>query len=138
MDFQILLDNQYPAGGLTFTKNLDIRSDIYSSINIRKGSWFARPDFGCDLYKIRKVTSANILLAKQYIEEALAWLVTTGRAKTIDVLVEADDMDISRINIKVTATQQDGLIITYQQYRPVGLGVTTDYIIRDGQYVAVP
>ena len=72
MDFQVLLDAQYPTGGLTFTKNSDIRTSIYNSINIKKGSFFQDRSFGSDLHLIKKATDANLLLAKQYVEQALS------------------------------------------------------------------
>lgn len=119
MDFQILLNSQYPTGGLTFVKNSDIRTDIFNSINTKKGSFFQNIQFGSDLYKIRKVTDSNIMLAKQYVQECLAWLIKTGRATYITVIVERDTADRSRINIKVEAKQPDGLIISFEQFKRV-------------------
>jgi phage gp46-like protein len=119
MDFKILLNAQYPSGGLTFTKNSDIRTDIFNSINIKKGYFFQNKEFGSDLYKIRKLTSPNVLLAKQYIEAALEWLLSTGRAKSLNVIVERDTSDVSRLNIKVEAQQPDGLMIIYEQFKRV-------------------
>jgi phage gp46-like protein len=104
---------------MLFVKNTDIRTSIYNSINIKKGSFFQNPDFGSELSTIKKLTASNLLLAKQYIDEALAWLLATGRAASIDTIVERDDKDISRLNIKITATQPDGLIVTYTQFKRV-------------------
>lgn len=119
MDFQVLLDAQYPTGGLTFTKNSDIRTDIFNSINIQKGSFFQNISFGSDLFKIKKLTDSNLLLAKQYIQECLEWLLKTGRAVSIGVLVERDTADRGRMNLKITAKQPDGLILTYEQFKRV-------------------
>jgi len=119
MDFQVILDGQYPTGGLTFTKNSDIRTDIFNSINVQKGSFFQNTSFGSSLFKIKKLTDSNLLLAEQYIKEALEWLLKTGRAASIAVLVERDSLDRGRMNLKVTATQPDGLIITYEQFKRV-------------------
>ena len=119
MDFKVLLDADYPTGGLTFTKNTDIRTSIYNSINVKKGSFFQDREFGCDLYLIKKLTAANLLLARQYIQEALKWLLETGRATSIDVIVEKDLSDSNRMNIKVTAKQPDGLILTFEQFQAV-------------------
>jgi hypothetical protein len=135
MDFQIVMNSQYPTGGLVLVKNGDIRTSIYNSINVKKGTFFGDPTFGCE--HITKITAGNLTLEKQRVQASLAWLLQTGRAKTIDVIVEQDTLDVSRVNIKVTATQPNGLIITYQQYRPVGLGLTTDYYIQDGKYVGI-
>jgi phage gp46-like protein len=124
MDFQINLNAQYPNGGMLFAKNTDIRTSIFMSLNINKGSFFQNPAFGCLLFTIKKITEANINLAQQYCQEALAWLVQTGRATSIDVIVERDISNIYQLNIKVTAKQPNGLIISYQQFRPIGLGIT--------------
>jgi phage gp46-like protein len=114
MDFTITPTSG--LGSLTLEKATDIRSDIYNSLNIKKGSFFQNRNFGNDMFRIKKVTAQNLNLAKQYIQEALAWLLQVGRAKTIDVIVEADSADINRINVKVTATQPDGLIVTYSEW----------------------
>lgn len=119
MDFQVVLNAQYPTGGMQFVKNSDIRTDVYNSVNVKKGQFFQNPDFGSELYKLKKLTPPNLLLAKQYIEEALAWMIHTGRAKSVEVIVERDSIDISRLNIKIIVTQPDGLIITFTQYKRV-------------------
>lgn len=124
MDFQININAQYPTGGMLFTKNTDIRTSIYLSLNINKGSFFQNPSFGSLLYTIKKMNQQNLSLAKQYCDEALKWLIQTGRATSITVIVEQDISNPYRMDIKVTAKQPDGLIISYQQYRPIGLGVT--------------
>lgn len=124
MDFQINLNAEYPVGGMEFVKNTDIRTSIYLSLNVNQGSFFQDPKFGSLLYTIKKMTQQNLRLAKQYCEEALQWLIQAGRATSINVIVEADISNIYQMNIKVTAKQPDGLIISYQQYRPIGLGIT--------------
>ena len=119
MDFQVYLDQSNPSGNMTFIKNLDIRTDIYMSLNTKYGNFFQNPRFGSKLSTIRKVTNESINLAKQYVEQALAWLLNVGRATSIAVIVEQDLSDFNRLDIKVTATQPDGLIITYQQFKRV-------------------
>ena len=119
MDFQVILDAQYPTGGLTFTKNSDIRTDIFNSINIKKGSFFQNPDFGSELHTIKKLTDSNLLLARQYIQEATQWMINTGRAVSLDVIVERDSTDRGRMNLKITAVQPNGLIIVWEQYKRV-------------------
>lgn len=117
MDFTITPTSG--LGSLVLDKATDIRTDIYNTLNIDKGKFFQNPNFGNELYKIKKITAQHLNLAQQYIQEALAWLLQVGRARTIDVIVEADDTDINRINIKITATQPDGLIVTYSQFKRV-------------------
>jgi phage gp46-like protein len=116
MDFQINFSDG--IGRMSFVKNTDIRTNIYLSINTLKGAWFLDPNFG--MARINKITNANVLLQKQYVQDALAWIIQAGRATKIDVTVEPDFMDINRINLKVIATQPDGLIIHYTQFVTVG------------------
>lgn len=122
MDYTIRQDVTRPEGFMEFNKNQDIRTDIYNSLNTRKGDCFWNKDFGCELFKIKKVNTSNILLAQQYTQSALQWLITAGRAVSIDVIVEADISDFNRMNIKVTAKQPNGYLITYEVYQRVGQG----------------
>ena len=120
MDFKIIQTETSPEGEMVFSKNEDIRTSIYNSLSIRKASFFQNPVFGCELYKIKKITQPNILLAKTYVDDCLKWLISTGRATTITSVVEQDRLDYNRLNVKVTATQPNGLIITYSSYQRVG------------------
>jgi phage gp46-like protein len=86
---------------------------------------------------IKKLTDSNILLAKQRIEQALKWMLTAGRAKSIKVIVERDIQDFNRMNIKVEVTQPDGLLIVYTEYRTVGLGVRYDYKYEGGKVISL-
>ena len=120
MDFQIQFDQGTNTGALVFAKNTDIRTSMFLSMNINKGDFFQNRNFGNNLYKIKKITPQNIALAKQYIEDSVRWLIQTGRAKSIDVIVEQDSSMLGQLDIKITVTQPDGLIITYTQFYPVG------------------
>ena len=115
MDFQILPG--VPAQ-MTFVKNTDIRTCIYLSLNTVYGSFFQDKTFG--LKGINKITKSNILLLQQNVQSALKWMLLAGIATKFDVIVEQDLTDISRLDIKVTATQADGYVITYTQFYPVG------------------
>jgi phage gp46-like protein len=120
MDFTFSANYSSPGGKLTLTKNVDLSTDIFNSLNINYGSFFQRPTFGSKLHLIKKITESNIRLAQQYVLEALDWLKQTGRATTITAEVAKDPITWNRLNISVTATQATGLIITYQQYKMVG------------------
>lgn len=120
MDYILSANSSSPGGKLTLSKNVDLSTNIFNSLNINYGSFFQRPTFGSKLYLIKKVTEANIRLAQQYVMEALDWLLQTGRATAITAEVVKDEKNWSRFNISVTATQASGLIITYQQYKMVG------------------
>jgi len=119
MDFQI--DNT----GLTFNKNVDIRTDVYTSLNVAQGTFFQNPGFGSKLTQVKKVTANNLLLAQQYVQNALQWLLQTGRATQISSIVEKDDNDFNRLNIKVTIVQANGVLLYYQQFFDVKSGKIT-------------
>jgi phage gp46-like protein len=125
------IENINGVGQMTFTQAVDIRTNIWLSLHIPYGKWFADPTFGCKLNQINKITQNNILLAQQYIEQALAWLLQVGRAVSIIVVCEQDTQDPTRLDIKISATQPDGLLIKYQEFRPVGLSTSSDYTIHN-------
>ena len=130
MDFQINLPGNdlgttrtvSSVGEMAFVKNTDIRTDVYLSLNIKKGSWFANPKFGCDLFKIRKITAGNLVLAKQYVEAALQWMIITGRAKAVTVVVERNSQNLWYMSISISITQADGMVFFYQMYQDVSTG----------------
>jgi phage gp46-like protein len=130
MNFEIICVNGLPQ--MTWNQAKDIRTNIWLSLNINKGSFFADREFGCELYKIKKVTTGNLELAKQYIESALNWLLLVGRAVSIIVTVERDTKNFNQMDIEVSATQPDGLLIVYKEFRPVGLGTRYDYSYLNG------
>ncbi len=120
MDFQITCSSEYPSGALTFTKNTDLRTDVFMSIFTKKGSFFQRPDFGSNLFKINKLSDSTINLARQYIADALQWLIIVGKATAVEVVVEKDLQNLGQMDIKVNVTQANGVIITYQMFKLVG------------------
>jgi phage gp46-like protein len=117
MDFTLSSVNGKPTMG--WLKSMNITSNIVVLTSLRKGSFFQNPSLGNELFNIKKLTDQNVNLAKQYIEEALAPLLQTGRATSIAVTTERDSGDVNRLNYKVEATQPDGLIITYVNWYSV-------------------
>lgn len=122
MDFQINLDRGNSTGSMTFNKNTDIRSNIYFSLFINQGDWFYDPNFGTKLKTIRKVTDSSILLARQYTEQALNWLINTGKASAINVICERDLTNFNQINMKITVQQPNSVTLFYQQAYDVKSG----------------
>ncbi len=60
-------------------------------IGTDRGSWWADPEFGSDLWLIRqygKVGPGTAAQVKRAIEAALAWLVADGLAQAITVVAE--------------------------------------------------
>lgn len=105
---------------MTWDRPTDISGLVWLSLNIEQGNFFNLPNYGLKTSDIRKVTANNITVLKQRVEQALAWLITTGKAKDLTVIVERDSSDYSRINWKVEITQADGLPLTVTGFRTVG------------------
>jgi phage gp46-like protein len=123
MDFKT--DTTNGLGYMTFGKNTDIRTDIYLSLSINQGDFFQNSGFGSQLFRIKKVTPNNIVLAQKYVTDALNWLIQTGRASSITVIVEKDTRNIDQLDIKVTALQPNGVTVYYQQFNDVRSGKIT-------------
>lgn len=104
---------------MLFEKSTDITTNIWLLTNLRKGAFFQNPELGNDLLNQVKLTDSTPAEAKQMIEEALTPLIQSGRAESIEVTVERDDTDRTRLNYKVQAKQPDGLIINYDSWYPV-------------------
>ena len=127
MDFKIISDIEAGTAQMSWDKADDITGNIYFSLNIVPGTMFNLPDFGLKLSDIKKITTANITLIHQRITNALQWLIDVGKATKIDVLVERDQTDLNRINIKVEAKQADGTELAYSEFKEVG-GPSDDFV----------
>lgn len=68
----------------------DIRELVHMSIGTDKGTWWADPLFGCEIWKIKqsgKVTGTTIGTVRRMILESLDWLKQDGLAKDISCTV---------------------------------------------------
>jgi phage gp46-like protein len=64
----------------------DIRELVLMSIGTDKGSWWADPDFGSELYLLREkgmVDGKTAGTFKRMLQECLAWIVDDGLAERI-------------------------------------------------------
>lgn len=96
-----------------------ILNNLYLSLAIRKGSWWIDPEFGLDLPQGMKVTSATAADLRQRILKATAWIIRLGRARSIEVYTERDDINPGRINSAVRAVQADGREIQFSTFLEV-------------------
>lgn len=127
MDYSIITgDNGIPE--MSWSKPDNITTLVYTSLHIQKGKLFTMPDFGLDLSDIKKVTLNNIEKIKSRLEAALKWLLEIKKAKSLNVIVERDLSDITRINYKVEIVQADGIPVTVSYFRTVG-GASDDFSI---------
>jgi len=119
MNFEISVSST-GVGTMTWDKPTTIATNIWWSLNVDHDTMFNNPGFGLKLNDIKKVTQSNINIIRQRVESALQWLLNTGKASSIDVIVERDTQDPSRVNWKVTAVQASGIPVTVTSFRTIG------------------
>ncbi|OTG68317.1 hypothetical protein B9T25_06445 [Acinetobacter sp. ANC 4470] len=92
---------------------------VCQRLGIHRGKFWANPNLGSRLYLLKrsKDLTRNVLLAKQYAEEALNDLVP-GRFDSI--VVSAKQSERSRIDLIVAATRLTGEIQKILYFVPVG------------------
>ena len=120
MDFQI--ETTGGRGEMTFepAADMNLLNNIYLSLMVKKGTFFAKPDFGCRWPDRDKNTDSTAALTREYCLEALQWLLDNGRARAIEVQVERNpDEDRHRLKIRVAAIKADLTQITFETYREV-------------------
>ncbi|MCL2602435.1 MAG: phage GP46 family protein [Treponema sp.] len=87
----------------------DIRELVLMSIGTDKGRWFADPEFGSELWLLKKSgktdgQSADTL--KRMVLESLQWLVADGLAQSVHC--DATPSGKNKIEYTVTVTRPDG------------------------------
>lgn len=96
-----------------------IFNNVYLSLMLRKGSFFAAPEFGSRLHLLHRAknTARTELLAREYCREALQWLLDTGRATAVEVFAERDrQQNLNLLKLLVEVTQADGRELTFQTF----------------------
>jgi phage gp46-like protein len=86
-----------------------IQELVRMSIGTNKGTWFADPAFGSDLWLLKKEGKADGQTAgnlERIVRESLQWLVDDGLAVEVDCAAERNGK--SRIDYHVTVTRPDG------------------------------
>jgi phage gp46-like protein len=79
------------------------------SIGTDKGTWFADPAFGSDLWLLKKEGKIDGQTAgrlEQTVRESLRWLVSDGLAVTADCAAERNGKN--RIDYQVTVKRPNG------------------------------
>lgn len=107
MDFAITINNQTGGGQMTYEKVTTLANNIYLSLKVDKGSFFAEPNFGSRLYLLRrsKNTPTTMRLAIDYCKEALQWLIDQGKASAVAVYAERDrTQDLHRLKLLIEVT----------------------------------
>ena len=119
MDFGI--ETTGICGNMTFIPpNEQLMNNIFLSLSITQGTFFASPDFGMRPLSREKNTDQTAALAREYCLEALQWLLDCGRVTSIDVTVErAMDENPNRLKILVQSIKADLSSITFETYQEV-------------------
>lgn len=116
MDFTVTIDLT-GQGAQTFNPATDRRNNVFLSLAIDRGTFFANRDLGSRLYLLTraKCTVRTEGLARDYAAEALAWLLETGRAAAIDIATSRNP-EKGRIDMVVTVDWGDGQPVAYQHF----------------------
>jgi phage gp46-like protein len=87
----------------------DIRELVLMSVGTDKGSWWADPEFGSELWLLKQsgnTAGETALAARRMILEATAWLVSDGLVKKIEC--EAERSGRSAVSYTVTIYRPGG------------------------------
>lgn len=107
MDFAISINNRTGTADMTYDQDTTLMNNIYLSLMVRRGSFFADTSFGSRLHLLQrgKNTNRTMRLAIDYTKEALQWLIDAGKARTVEVWAERDrTQDIHRLKLLVEVT----------------------------------
>jgi len=111
MDFAITIDNQTGLATMSFDQATTLMNNIYLSLKVQQGSFFANTSFGSRLHLLRRAknTETTKRLAMDYCREALQWLINSGKAITINIYAERDrTQDLHRLKLLVEVTPYSG------------------------------
>lgn len=77
---------------------------VYIRLMTPLGGWWADPSLGSRLHELKREKNLTrvYVLAKQYAEEALKPLVTSGRAARVEVTANPSDIGWCLLHIQVT------------------------------------
>lgn len=111
MDFALSIDNRTGLAAMTFTKATTLMNNVFLSLMVKRGSFFADPSFGSRLHLLQRAknTETTKRLAEDYAREALQWMLDTGKVTNIDVRAERDrTVNLYRMKLLVEVTPANG------------------------------
>jgi phage gp46-like protein len=94
----------------------DICELVRMSIGTDKGTWLADPNFGSELWLLKKtgkVDGQTTGTLERMIRESLQWLIKDKLADTVDCTAERNGK--SRIDYRVTVARPDGSSVTVKE-----------------------
>lgn len=115
MDFAIAMQEGQAA--MTFEPASNIFNNVYLSLTIKQGAFFAAPGFGNRFHLLKKNSARTEALVEEYGKEALKWLLDTGRAESVKVYAQRDTLrDTTRINLLVEVVQVNGQLVRFEHF----------------------
>lgn len=111
MDFAITINNQTGLGEMTFDQATTLMNNVYLSLKVDRGSFFADTSFGSRLYLLRRAknTETTMRMAIDYCKEALQWLLDTKKATAVEVWADRDrTQDLHRLKLLIEVTPFSG------------------------------
>ncbi|PKN05562.1 MAG: hypothetical protein CVU74_01145 [Deltaproteobacteria bacterium HGW-Deltaproteobacteria-9] len=109
MDFAITTESG--IGAMTFNKVETIMNNIYLSLVVARGSFFANTSFGSRLHLLQRAknTDTTMRLAIDYCKEALQWMIDAGKASAVNVYAQRDRTeDLNRLKLLIEVTPYSG------------------------------
>jgi phage gp46-like protein len=94
----------------------DIRELVRMSIGTDKGTWPDDPNFGSELWLLKKTGKVDGQTAgtlERMIRESLQWLIADKLADTVDCAAERNGKN--RIDYRVTVTRPGGSTVTVEE-----------------------
>lgn len=121
-DFLLTIEAGTGDADMTLTSGDSFINNIYLSLMVDRGTFFQDTAFGSRLYMLKrgKSVDVNTRLAKDYCDEALAWMIESGRAKSFRIETWIDKLASSdRLNIWILAVRADGREIEFTTFTEI-------------------
>jgi len=94
----------------------DIKELVRMSLGTDKGTWLNDPNFGSELWLLKKtgkVDGQTAGVLERMVRESLQWLIKDKLADTVDCAAERNGK--SRIDYRVIVTRPDGSSVTVEE-----------------------
>lgn len=118
IDEDFMLDVEYSANTFSLTDSLAdvVRNNIAMSISIRRGEIHNAPTFGSRRWEVKRGGDAGARELERFDGDALEWIISLGRAKTIEVKAWPSEGEPGRLDELITATLTDGETVTFETF----------------------
>lgn len=105
----------------SLTEPSSLKDNIWILLNVRKGSFWQRPSLGSRLHELRNAPAIDRTAARAVTmsKDALAILVSQGRAKEVSAM--ASLVDQSRLKLDVVVIDSTGHPVELSTFIPVGV-----------------